>query len=106
MSALFEMEPTPVPLAGLSAGAKITARQHAAVAAGLHPLTKTTARPDFGTCGGCALRSTAYGYPKCTLGAKLDVRPYRAGPYMTHGQATDCRAWWPACGDFRPAVPQ
>lgn len=93
-----EADTVPSPLSGLSADARRTARQHASVAAGIHPLTKTKARPDLGTCGSCALRSLEFGrFPKCTLGAQLKTHPYKAGPYMTHGAATDCRAWWPAC---------
>jgi hypothetical protein len=94
---LFEgYDPTsPEPVEKLSAGRRLTIRQREAVLAGFHPLTKDRAHPELGTCGSCAFRSTAYGYPKCTFGADLDKR--RAGPYMTRGPAADCRAWWPAC---------
>lgn len=104
--ALFEGfdPPATEPTEPLSPGQRLTRRQHDAVAAGIHPLTKTKARPDLGTCGDCALRSTAYGFPKCTLGAHLATRPFRAGPYMTRGAATDCRAWWPACDNYRTRV--
>lgn len=89
-----------------SADRRRTARQHQQVAAGIHPLTGEKTRPDFGTCGTCVPRSAAFsaqGYPKCTRGAQLGRRPFRAGPYMTHGAATDCRAWWPACPSHQPA---
>lgn len=87
------------PYAGMSADAKRTAKQREAVAAGIHPLTKTKARPDLGTCGTCRFRSTEFSYPKCVLGAVLE-HPRKAGPYMTRGPATDCRKWWPACDNY------
>lgn len=98
-----DLLPAADPYDGLSADAKRTAKQHAAVAAGIHPLTKTKARPDLGTCGTCALRNLidhhAGTHPKCTLGANLEKR--RSGPFMTHGAGTDCRAWWPACDNWQ-----
>jgi hypothetical protein len=90
------------PYAGLSADARRTGKQRQAVALGMHPLTKTKTRPDLGTCGSCALRSLGR-FPKCTLGADLPNR--KAGPYMTRGAATDCRAWWPACDNHQPKEP-
>lgn len=27
------------------------------------------------------------------------------GPRATHSEATDCRAWWPACTDYQPKEP-
>lgn len=90
----------------LSADRRRTQQQHALVDAGVHPLTRTKTRPELGTCGDCALRvgTGHHGrtFPKCTLGAQLEKPPFRAGPYMTHGAATDCRAWWPACDNFQP----
>lgn len=87
----------------ISAGRRLTMRQKRDVELGRHPLTGGKARPELGTCGGCALRSLEFGrFPKCVQGAALDATPRRAGPYMTHGAATDVRAWWPACGQFQP----
>ena len=87
--------PAPVP-DRTSAGRRLTLRQHAQVAAGVHPLTGLPARPELGTCGGCAHRIQSYrGYPKCDVGD---------GARITGGPATDCRAWWPACGQFLSRV--
>jgi hypothetical protein len=87
----------------ISAGRRLTLRQKRDVELGRHPLTGGPARPELGTCGDCALRSLDFGrFPKCLQGAQVEVRPFRAGPYMTHGQATDVRRWWPACGQFKP----
>lgn len=85
--ALFGEAPEPVE--PLSAGARLTKRQHDLVASGVHPLTKTAARPDLGTCGTCVHRVMQHGgasnYPKC------DLSP------MSRSAASDIRAWWPAC---------
>lgn len=93
----------------LSAGRRLTARQAENVAAGVHPLTRGRLHPEASreasredpkglpfTCGTCELRD-AHGYPKCLL----EVAGRR--PYVTHGPATDVRAWWPACESYRPA---
>lgn len=103
---LFEgYEPVPPdPVEKLSAGRRLTIRQREAVEAGIHPLTKDRTRPDLGTCGDCRFRSTNYSYPKCTYGMTYSPSGVpRGGIYMTHGPATDCRAWWPACKRFEPA---
>jgi hypothetical protein len=105
LSLFPDLEPTPrPPVKPMSADRRRTQRQRDAVAAGVHPLTRTKARPDLGTCGDCALR-VVFGhhdrsYPKCTVGAVLDGPERSPGPYMTNGAATDCRAWWPACDSF------
>lgn len=74
-----------------------TARARLMVAAGRHPLTRGTARPDLGTCGECVHRvmrgTRSKPYPKCDLGP------------ITSGEQTDVRAWWPACGRFEPGDP-
>lgn len=52
-------------------------------------------------CGTCLHRLTLLhhddSYPKCTL-------PDAAGRMSraTHSEASDCRAWWPACGSYEP----
>lgn len=81
----------------LSADRRRTLRQRAQVAAGIHPLTGGRARPDLGTCGGCAHRLLLgwhdRAWPKCVA---------RDGLYVTHGAASDVRRWWPACDRFEP----
>lgn len=91
---LFDAEPHPDPLARLSPDRRRTARQHQQVADGIHPLTQGQARPELGTCGDCAHRRMRGAFPKC------HADPAR----LTHSASTDCRAWWPACGQFEPAA--
>lgn len=113
--ALFDMDPTvpvPEPAEPISADRRRTIRQAEAIARGVHPLalvvptirmhpdTDRGARPGDGIktlrCGSCKWRALWLWhnktYPKCT---NLHGRPTR--PLTTHGAATDCRAWWPAC---------
>ena len=94
---LFELalDPAPPPR---SVDARRTARQRAMVDAGVHPLTGMRTRPELGTCGDCKHRKlvTSNGnrsYPKCELVT------------ITHGAATDCRRWWPACPRHEPKEP-
>jgi hypothetical protein len=87
---------------GRSDGRKRTERQEALVRAGQHPLmtgplhelADPTAMRDDGKnlpyrCGSCIHRITVRGnakdYPKCDLTT------------MSHSEASDVRAWWPAC---------
>lgn len=81
------------PVENLSADRRRTLRQRQQVEAGIHPLTGLRTYPDLGTCGDCRFRMVldyhSRAYPKCTFD---EAR-------MTHGAGTDCRAWWPACGD-------
>lgn len=73
----------------LSPDQRRTVRQREMVDTGWHPLTRTRARPDLGTCGTCVhRRSLGRTYPKCGLGP------------ITSGPGTDVRAWWPACERF------
>jgi hypothetical protein len=77
--ALFDLEPgavPPVPAEKLSAGRRLTARQHVQLAAGIHPLTRGPLHPDAAPaeprdapglrCGACAHRVLAgrRGFPK------------------------------------------
>lgn len=96
-------EPSPVFEAPKrSVGQRLTERQAKDIKAGIHPLTgsmihdlaDTTARRSdppnlMYRCGSCVhrvlMRHHDYTYPKCDL------------TVMTHGAATDVRAWWPAC---------
>lgn len=85
------IQPEPEPT--LSAGRRLTIRQHDMVDHGIHPLNKLKiADGEARTCGECIYRIHwgAHGYPKCELGP------------VSHGPATDCRAWWPACPNFTP----
>lgn len=105
------------PVEKLSAGRRLTIRQHADVERGRHPLadhgaTFSRELTEQGhTCGDCLYRTTGTGhngdYPKCWWPRKPDtdtrdraIRPER----ITSGAATDCRAWWPACTDWRVGV--
>lgn len=115
--ALFDAEPYTVPAAvvepgeKLSAGRRLTLRQAAKLAKGIHPITGGRLHPEAaphddreaaGTrCGGCRFRVTG-DYPKCRW---PDPREYLIAklPRVTHGPATDCRGWWPACTDWEPA---
>lgn len=87
-----------------------TRRQRGLLAAGQHPLTLVLTRPlrlhaeaapadprdaPGRRCGNCVFRRalSAYSgksYPKCTFGD---------GARVSHGGATDCRAWWGGCVD-------
>ena len=72
----------------LSAGAKRTARNKAALEAGIHPATRCPVRPELGTCSTCAnhiVLAANRTWHKCK----------RAG--ITHGPGTDIRVSWPAC---------
>jgi len=86
-----------------SAGVRRTKRQLADITAGRHPLTRGPLHPDAPTdpqnrstpgkrCGTCNHRTpgthNGTSYPKCRA---------HEGRYLTHGAATDVRAWWPAC---------
>lgn len=97
-----------------SRDARRTARQAEAIRRGYHPLgvalrmnlplhaeaprgeDRKAAGP---RCGSCVhrvvpLRDVAGTYPKCDVGG--DWRRATGGP------GTDCRAWWPACHEYRP----
>lgn len=117
--ALFDADPYTIPAVEpgekLSAGRKLTLRQAADLAKGIHPLTGGKLHPDAapagdrsapGTrCGTCRFRvSSTYhgrGYPKCHY---PDPEEFRIAnlPRVTHGPATDCRGWWPACTSWKP----
>jgi hypothetical protein len=75
--------------AELSPDRRRTLRQKDEVANGRHPLGLAPLAGNGRTCGDCVHRVLVDGgnraWPKCDAGAR------------THGGATDCRAWWPAC---------
>lgn len=120
--ALFDVDvPETAPAAGeeLSADRRRTQRQAALLAAGRHPLS-AVARYDIRLhanaapaddrsapglrCGTCAHRVLARWhrrtYAKCAEGLKPD-EPLDRGLRASHGAASDCRAWWPACRDYQ-----
>lgn len=103
--------PEVAPGPALSAGQRITLRQQAGIAVGIHPLTKGPLHPlasrhrdasapkdDPFTCGSCYFRAVLPyhngGYPKCLFGD---------GRRVAHSQQSDVRAWWPACPDYSPS---
>ncbi len=120
---LFPADPLRVdPPEPLSAHRRRTLRQRQVIDAGYHPLLAaaghTHARlhpnaapevcsPDAPkgqpyTCGSCRFREVLLWqnrtYPKCirwVLGTNL-----LTAPTITHGPATDVRAWWPACREY------
>ena len=92
-----------------SAGQRLTERQANDVRQGRHPLTggKFHEQADMGAkvgdsknlpfrCGSCIhrllLRHHDGTYPKCERSE------------MTHGTATDVRAWWPACPQWEDSL--
>lgn len=115
--------------ANMSPGRRRSLRQREDIAAGIHPLsggklhvsaskvggTKqeqgvsllnvTRGRPRPFTCGSCANRrmvTYAGSYPKCFL--TLDGGA--TYPLFSHSEATDVRAWWPACEHYEPGDAQ
>lgn len=120
-AALFDAAPYTVPAAvvepgeKLSAGRRLTLRQTADLNAGRHPLTGGRLHPDAapagdrtaaGTrCGTCRFRVVGgyHGrhYPKCHW-PNPDEYLTANLPRVTHGPATDCRQWWPACETYEP----
>lgn len=101
---------TPVP--GASKPASLKDRQAAKIAAGEHPLSWVGEVPKrvplapagTGTCGTCVhkMRPAHHGrvYPKCATGRFRvpDCSGFReVWPRASHSEATDVRAWWPAC---------
>lgn len=106
---LFELpEGAIVARPGLSAGRRRTMRQLAMLTAGRHPFGGRV-HPEAAPvddrsapgrrCGNCSHRVLVNGgqrdFPKCLLGATAGGD----APRLTHGAATDVRAWWPACTD-------
>ena len=106
----------------LSAGRRLTLRQAEQIADGIHPLTRgplhelasthrdaSAPKADPFTCGSCLFRKAEKyrngTYAKCWLPspkAGADAPQARIYDRVTHGPATDVRAWWPACTDYSP----
>lgn len=127
--ALFDADPYTVPAAivepgeKLSAGRRLTLRQAAQLANGLHPIALRPLHPDAAPhddreaeglrCNSCAFRALIghhnRTYPKCSYPVALkDDEPVHSADWermyrVTHGGASDCRGWWPACADYQPA---
>lgn len=84
----------------LTAGERRRRRQQAAIDRGQHPLSllfgyMPLAANESATCGKCVHRVNRHGgaksYPKCDIPGR-DSR----------SEASDVRAWWPACKEFEP----
>jgi hypothetical protein len=110
-AALFDIEPLPLPEPAPKESATVrrTKRQAAALARGRHPLSLVFGfmrlHPDAAPaddrtapgrrCGNCTHRQPVGGhakdYPKCVI--TVNGRMVR----NTGSEATDIRAWWPAC---------
>lgn len=76
--------------------------QHPLTRGRLHPQASRAATREDGprqpmTCGTCVFRESHQWhnrtYPKCISHGRV---------YLTHGTATDVRAWWPACPNYLP----
>lgn len=115
--ALFEVDESrrvPEP-PKLSADARRTQRQLEVLAAGYHPLAKTKLHSEAAPfadrsapgrrCGNCRFREVLgyrhNSFPKCMFPGDLGADDFEAlgPPRVTHGVASDVRAWWPACAD-------
>lgn len=106
----------------LSPDRRRTIRQQQDISNGKHPLTGGPLHPEaskqrtsrYGkrdpfTCGSCYFREVHKyhdtGYPKCWFpnpAAGADAPPARIYTRVSHGAASDVRAWWPACPDYSP----
>lgn len=102
--------------------ATLAKRQQSRIDAGMHPLSGVGATPRLirlapegtGTCGTCRHRAPVKlpigddgyrtkTYTKCVLGAEIRESGWCVhGPRVSNSAATDCRAKWPACADFKP----
>jgi hypothetical protein len=84
----------------LSADRRRTLRQARTLAQGFHPLggrlhlqaaPAVDRKAEGRRCGGC-VNFRPGRFAKCGLGP------------ITHGPATDCRAWWPGCVHHSPKI--
>lgn len=104
------------PVAAMTPGERMRARQLDRMARGIHPLSKPgwapiplhrDAAPALDKdaaglrCSGCRFRQVLghhdRAFPKCVL-------PDSDGDRMraTHSASSDVRTWWPACRDYQP----
>ena len=94
--ALFDLPPDAIVAeerGTLSAARRLTLRQRADIAAGRHPFAGGPIHTDARRrCGNCTHRQVVpyhgRSYPKCWVFGDGCV---------THGPASDIRAWWPGC---------
>jgi hypothetical protein len=120
--AMFDVEPLPAaePDPPQSATVRRTRRQAAMLANRRHPLSSPLGYSLFlhaeaapaddrdapgRRCGNCRFRQILghhdSRYPKCVAPGLMSADAYeRLGPpRVSHGEATDVRAWWPGCKD-------
>lgn len=113
----------------LSPDARRTVRQLLDLQRGTHPLARVVSRPDLmrlhpqaapaedrkapgRRCGNCAFRRLLNWhnrtYPKCLYGIQFADPNAHIGrlPRVSHGAATDVRAWWPGCVDHEYGDPE
>jgi hypothetical protein len=124
---LFDVTPIPAePPPEESAGVRRTKRQAALLAGRRHPLSSplgislwlhAEAAPADDKdapgrrCGNCRWRQSMRGgnrsYAKCFAPGLVSAETYeRCGPpRASHSEATDIRAWWPACKDHEYGDP-
>ena len=121
-AALFDMDPVPQPEPEppVSATVRRTRRQAAMLARDVHPLASPLGYPlrlhaeaapagdrqaPGRRCGNCRFRQVLghhdRSYPKCMTPGLASGETYEmlGPPRVSHGAATDVRAWWPACTD-------
>lgn len=113
---LFDLDvPVPEPEPKESATVRRTKRQAARLAQGVHPLTgsrlhEEAAPADDRTapgrrCGNCRFRQVLRyhdkSYPKCVHpgGVSAEQLEKHGPPRVTHGEASDVKAFWSACPD-------
>ena len=118
---LFGMEPVPAePQPKESATVRRTKRQAALLAARRHPLSSPMGSSLFlhaeaapagdrsapgRRCGNCRFRQILgyhnRSYAKCMAPGLMSAEAYEqhGPPRVSHGEATDVRAWWPGCTD-------
>lgn len=124
---LFDAEPyhvpAPEPAAKLTGDARRTQLQGQRLAAGIHPLQpvaghRLKVHPDAPAtgdrhapgprCGTCWFRQTLgyhnRAYAKCLFPESLGAEEVEKHGYprVSHGAASDVRAFWPACTDYSP----
>lgn len=108
-SAPWRVAPPPPDVDDRTADQRRRDRQMRELETGVHPITRRPLHPDAPPpgdqnaagprCGACRHRVLVHhhdrSWPKCWLGATDDDLPY-----VTHGAASDVRAWWPACSAY------
>lgn len=124
-NALFDMQPGTAPGPVESAAQRRTRRQRDAIRRGAHPLALVfgagavrmhpdadrDAAPGAGSrlplrCGSCTWRRLIRAghdkpYPKCMRTPDdTEPQPLSDSPRATASEATDVRAWWPACTNY------